>query len=235
MKNILKIALIVLALGLAFIIFKSVQGMVDFGKEKMIRYANVAAQLEDVANTQKLYKNYYGEYTDSMDSLKQFLNEGKILIVNRRDTSRYVYDARKRIDVMKNFTIFDTIISPTSVKDSILGNRSVANFGKVVVGDKSFPVKMYASFADRIIGNDSTNIQRDHFFVGSIQKRDALYGLDEEMIEREMNDEKSPIKEDVIKVGSDSRPTLGGNWTADIDGVLRSLRIKENNAKLKNK
>lgn len=235
MKNIIKIALLLLALFLAFLIFRSVHGLVNFKEQKIVRYTDAVAQLEDVANAQRLFKGYYGEYTDNLDSLKDYVNNGKILMINRKDSSGYVYDARKRIDVMKSFTIIDTIISNTSVKDSIFGKRAMNNFGFVKVGEKNVPIQMYASFADRIVGNDSTNIQRDYFFKGWVDKKDVLAGLGDDYILREMNDETSEIKDDVIKVGSDKRPTLEGNWSSDIDIALKERRIKLDNARLNKK
>lgn len=233
MKNILKIVLLVLAVVLSYFIFKSVQGLVNFNKVKIERYADAVEQLEDVANAERLYKGYHGIYTDNLDSLKQFIDQGKIYIINRKDSSGYVYDARKRIDVMKSFTVLDTIVSPTSVKDSIFGNREMNNFGYVNVNGNNVPIQLWASFNDRIVGNDSTNIQRDHFFKAWVEKDKVLAGLGDDYIQREMNDETSPIKDEVIQVGSDRRPSLEGNWSSDIDVALKDRRIKESNKNLK--
>lgn len=229
MKNIIKIALLILAVFLSFMIYRSVDGLVKFKDKRVLRYADAAEQLQDIANAQRLYKSYYGEYTDNLDTLKNYVNQGKILMINRKDSSGYVYDERQRIDVMKSFTLIDTIILPTSVKDSIMGSRSVDNLGFVNIEDKKIPIEMYASFVDRIVGQDSTNIQRDHLFKASVNKRDVLAGLGEDYIDREMNDETSAIKADVIQVGSDRRPTLEGNWSSEIDAIIQDRRAKENN------
>lgn len=235
MKNILKIILLILAIVLSYFIFRSVQGLVNFNKQKIVRYTDAVAQLEDVANAQRLYKGYHGEYTDNLDSLKDYVKNGKILMINRKDSSGYVYDSRKRIDVMKSFTLIDTIVSGTSVKDSIFGHRAMENFGFVNVDGKNIPIEMYASFADRIVGNDSTNIQRDHFFKATIEKRKVLGGLGDDYIEREMNDETSAVKDEVLQVGSDTRPTLEGNWSSDIDMSLKERRRRMENARLNKK
>ncbi|MGI9525754.1 MAG: hypothetical protein ACR2MS_01445 [Weeksellaceae bacterium] len=229
MKNILKIVLLVLAVVLSYFIFKSVQGLVEFNKVKIQRYADAVEQLEDVANAERLYKGYHGKYTDNLDSLKQFIEQGKIYIINRTDSSGYVYDASKRIDVMKNFTVVDTIESKTSVKDSIFGSRGMQNFGYVPVNGKNVPIKLWTDFNDRVIGSDSTNIQRDYFFKAWIDKKDALGGLGEDYIARELDDETSPVKGDVIQVGSDRRPSLEGNWSSDIDVALKDRRMKAMN------
>lgn len=235
MKSILKVILVVTALGLAFLIYRSVQGFVDFNKEKMNRYATAVEQLQDLALAEKLYKVANGEYTASLDTLKNYINTAKVLNISRKDSSAYVFDRSKGIDVMKNFTIVDTIVSSVSVKDSIFGNRdfNYKNFGYVPVNDKKFPIELYASFNDRVVGNDSTNIQRDHFFMGSIDKAKVLDGLDEEMVSREIKDDKSPIKSDIIKVGSKSRPSLEGNWGTDIDVKIQEKRIKRMKSELK--
>ena len=83
MKNILKIVLLVLAVALSYLIFSSVSGLVDFNEEKIVRYANAVEQLEDVADAERLYKGYYGKYIDDLDSLKNYVVNGNILMINR--------------------------------------------------------------------------------------------------------------------------------------------------------
>ena len=235
MKNIFKVLLVVLAIVLSFFIYRSVSSYVEFNNEKMDRYAIAVEQLQDLALAEKLYKTYNGEYTDNLDSLKNYIETGKIYSITRKDSSAYVFDPNKRIEVMKNFTIIDTLVSPVSVKDSIFKRASsYDNFGYVPVNGQKFPIKLYASFNDRIVGNDSTNIQRDHFFMGSISKKNVLDGMEPELIQREINDEQSPIKSEDIKVGSDVRPSLEGNWGTEIDVLIKEKRIAESNAKLKN-
>ena len=226
MKNIIKIGLLLLAVFLSYMIFNEVNGLVNFKEQKIVRYTDAVAQLEDVANAQRLYKGFHGKYTDNLDTLKDYINNGKILMINRRDSSGYVR-GRGGIDVMKNFTITDTILSNTSVKDSIFGKRSLENFGYVNVDGKKLPIEMYASYADRIVGQDSTNIQRDHFFKAWVNKRDVLAGLGDNYIAREMEDETSQIKSDVIQVGSDTRPTLEGNWASELDATLKARRDRQ--------
>ena len=235
MKNIFKVLLVVLAVVLSFFIYRAVSSYVEFNREKVERYAVAVEQMQDLALAEKLYKIYNGEYTDNLDSLKNYIENGKIYNITRKDSSAYVFDPRKRIEVMKNFTIIDTLISPVSVKDSIFRNRdfNYKNFGYIPVNGKKFPIKLYASFNDRVIGNDSTNVQRDHFFMGTVDKKFALDGMDPELIQRELTDEQSPIKSEVIKVGSDTRPSLEGNWGTEIDVRIKEKRIAEANAKLK--
>lgn len=228
MKNIFKIVLLVTAIILGYLVYRSVDGFVDFHKQKMDRYVVAIEQLQDLALAEKLYKTYNGEYTNNLDSLKYFIKNGKIYNISRKDSSGYVRDARKNIDVMKNFTIIDTLISPVSVEDSIFGKRKSKfnDFGFVSVNGKKFPITLYASFNDRVVGEDSTNIQRDHFFMGSISKKDVLDGLDEELVKRELEDKTSPIDAEMIKVGSDTRPSLEGNWKTEVEVALAEKRNK---------
>ncbi len=233
MKNGLKIFLIITAIVLSYFIYNSVDSLVKFREKRTDRYVDAIGQLKDVANAEKLYLGAKGVYTDNLDSLKDYINNGKIYTISRKDSSAYVYDSKRRIDVMKNFTLFDTIVLNTSVKDSVFGGRKNAlkDFGFVVISDggttERIPIKMYASFNDRIVGEDSTNIQRDHFFKGSVLKKDVLRGLDSDMIAREVVDEQSPIKGDQLSVGSETRPSLEGNWGTDLDVLLREKRMGE--------
>ncbi len=233
MKNGLKIFLIITAIVLSYLIYNSVDSLVKFREDRTSRYVDVIGQLKDVANAERLYLGARGAYTDNLDSLKDYLQNGKIYTISRKDSSAYVYDSQRRIDVMKNFTIFDTIELKTSVMDSVFGKRKNAfkDFGYVMITEdgntERIPIKMYANYNDRIIGEDSTNIQRDFFFKGSVTKKDALRGLDSDMVAREIVDEQSPIKGEELSVGSDSRPSLEGNWGTDLDVLLREKRAGE--------
>lgn len=225
MRNIIKIVLLITAAILAFLIFRSVQTFVDFNNKKIVRYAIAAESLQDIANAQRLYLGSNGQYTDNLDSLKHFLEHGRIMTVRRRDSSAYVFDQRRRIDVMRDFTIFDTLYLDSSVKDSVFrGRDGMQNFGFVTIEGERIPVDMYASFSDRVVGGDSTNIQRDHFFKASVPKRKIFTGLEPSMIEREMTLQTAPVREEVISVGSEFRPTLEGNWSNEIDAALRMRR-----------
>lgn len=56
MKNILKVVLLITAVGLSYAVYRTVQGYVEFHKKKVDRYADAVEQLKDVALAENFIK-----------------------------------------------------------------------------------------------------------------------------------------------------------------------------------
>ena len=70
-------------IGLAFLLFRSINEPVKFQNELKQR-SNVAIdQLKDIRTLQVTYKDTYGHYAPVMDSLVDFYNNGKITIIRQ--------------------------------------------------------------------------------------------------------------------------------------------------------
>ena len=67
--------------GLAYLLYSNIMKPVNFNKEKANRQAVAVQRLKDIRTLQVAYKSVTGKFNSSIDSLKQFYENGKMEIV----------------------------------------------------------------------------------------------------------------------------------------------------------
>ena len=72
-----------LIIGLAFLLFRSINEPMKFQKELKLRQNVAVEQLKDIRTLQVTYRDTYGHYAPVMDSLIDFYNNGKITIMRQ--------------------------------------------------------------------------------------------------------------------------------------------------------
>ncbi len=72
-----------LIIGLAFLLFRSINEPMKFQKELKQREKVAVEQLKDIRTLQVTYRDTYGHYAPVMDSLIDFYNNGKITIMRQ--------------------------------------------------------------------------------------------------------------------------------------------------------
>ena len=83
MKNLLKVLLLVLAIVLVLTNVRSVLSPIDFKTERLKRDSVVIDRLVKIKDAEVQYYKAHGQYTDSFDSLLNFVKNEKIYIVNK--------------------------------------------------------------------------------------------------------------------------------------------------------
>lgn len=79
MKKVINILLGLCIIGLAYILYGSIMGPINFDKEKTIRDEAVKNRLIDIRTAQVEYNAQHGgQYTANMDSLIDFVKNGKV-------------------------------------------------------------------------------------------------------------------------------------------------------------
>ena len=73
MRTIIQILLAIVAVGLVFFIYKGIQDPIDFEKAKDSRYTLTIEKLKDIRKAQLAYKEVYGRFTGSWDTLVNFV------------------------------------------------------------------------------------------------------------------------------------------------------------------
>ena len=81
LKIVVEILLALVAVGLVYLIYASVMKPVKFNREKAHRTEVAVQRLKDIRTLEVAFKGVNGHFTDDIDSLKQFYNEGKMDIV----------------------------------------------------------------------------------------------------------------------------------------------------------
>ncbi len=80
-KIILQVALLAVIAALVYALYSSIMQPVKFGKEKTSREAVAVQRLKDIRTLQVAYKSVTGKFNSSIDSLKQFYENGQMEIV----------------------------------------------------------------------------------------------------------------------------------------------------------
>ena len=83
MKTVIQISLVIVALVLSFFIYKSIQRPIQFEKAKKIRYDATVEKLKDIRKAELAYKDVYGKFTGSWDTLINFIVHDSIITVRK--------------------------------------------------------------------------------------------------------------------------------------------------------
>ena len=81
MRTLFSLLFLALAFVLAFFLYKSIEEPIDFNNERVTRMDAVTTQLEEIRSAQELYREATGDFAGSFDTLKQVLQEGRMLNV----------------------------------------------------------------------------------------------------------------------------------------------------------
>jgi hypothetical protein len=83
MKTVLQILLFIVAVVLSYFIYQSVQEPIQFEKAKKARYDVTVERLKDIRKAQLAYKDVYGKFTGSWDTLLNFIMNESVITVRK--------------------------------------------------------------------------------------------------------------------------------------------------------
>lgn len=83
MKTVLQILLFIAAVIISFFIYKSVQRPIEFEKAKKVRYDVTVERLKDIRKAEIAYKEVYGKFTGSWDTLINFISNDSVITVRK--------------------------------------------------------------------------------------------------------------------------------------------------------
>lgn len=206
MKTIIQIVLWIVCIGLGYLIYKSVTGPIEFNKVKVERFADVVSNLKDIRNSQEAYKTVNGKYAKDFNSLISFVDTGKYVITQQRDSSYMEFDKVYQIDLLKEVKIIDTL-GFVSVKDSLFK------------GDDRFKTMMNVPGAP---GGEKFEMKADIIeksgykapvFEAKVEKSVILYDQPKDLLAKENSEiGVDEVNGSVIKVGSLEEVSTSGNW-----------------------
>ncbi len=209
LKPVINITLWILIFVLGYITFMSVYKEIQFNQLKEKNYKVVIKQLIDIRNAQLGYKEVKGEYAGNFNSLISFVENGKIPITQRRDST--VLDKEKTklfggVETFKTITLTDTLGYYT-IKDSIFkGDTRYKKMMDVNVGKAGSKFTLKAGKLDNI-----------PVFEASIDKALILDGEEPYLIEKEKQAFSiAGVKGPTVKIGSMEEVNTNGNWGKDL-------------------
>jgi len=203
----LRIALGVVAVVLTYRIYRIIMEPIEFSALKEKRYTEVTNRLEQLREAQLVFKDEFGKYAANFDELIIFINEAKVDIHERKDTSFMAYDETYQQEMLQE-TVIDRVIGQTSAKEKMIAkNPSLfsEDFNPLTMRFVPFTndqveFEMATGFLDR----NGVRVQ-----VFEIKAPNSAFFADI------YDDYKGYIKNlriDALIVGSLTEPTLSGNW-----------------------
>jgi hypothetical protein len=197
MKNsIIKAVLAVVILVLGYLIFSSINKPVKFENTLNSRSEVIVSKLKDIRTAQNLFRNQYGRYTASFDTLIGFIQNGRIPEV------KLIPDP--------NDTTFTRSISDTigfiSIYDSIFAKK---NYGLEKLNEIPFSNGDYFSILAGQINKGGVDVA-----VFEVSARIETYtkDLDRQLIINRIKEIEDRSKFPGLKVGSMTDASTDGNW-----------------------
>lgn len=198
--------LIVVAVILGVLIYRSIMQPVRFQKEKDIRAEVLVQKMKDIRTVQQAYKKAYGRFISSPDSLLLFLENGEIpyvkMIGTVPDSLTEEEAVEKGIVSRETFKENAFIVLFPQVKDkaSFLGNMMKVPFNK-----SGKTIQMEAGFI-------SKSGYQVPVFEAKVPFGDLLEGMDEQLVGNEIAIAEKYNRYPGIKVGSMTEAITEGNW-----------------------
>ena len=207
MKKLIQIALGIVIVVLIYFIWESIQTPIRFNKEKDQRYAATIQQLKDIRTAQIAYKDEYGKFTASFDTLIDFIKYDSMKLVRAEGSVSDELLAQgwtEAIAVQEGLIVRDTI--RIAIKDTLFPeNFNADELCKVpFTENNSFEM----ATANLIVSKLNVKV-----FEAKVSNNILLHGMDRQLVinlnERMKNQNNFPG----VKVGDIVEPNNNaGNW-----------------------
>ena len=209
MKTVLQIFLFLVAVVIGYLIYQSVQHPIEFDKAKKVRYDATIAKLKDIRKAEIAYKDVYGKFTGSWDTLINFvLNDSVINIRKVGELTDSMIEAglSERKAVQMGLLIRDSV--RVSVLDAIF-NKNYDGKRLKYVPVPGEPSEFHLG-ATAVITGSGIGVP---VFEAKAHNNVILRGLDEQLIINLNDQARTNEKYPGLKVGSLTETiNNAGNW-----------------------
>jgi hypothetical protein len=206
MKLVFQIIYAVLILVLGFLLFDNIMEPIRFNRERNIRESATVDRLKDIRKAQISYKDKYGKFTGSFDTLITFIKTDSFELEKIVQVQPWNQDEISRADALKQGILRRSVIKE-SVRDSLYPPE-------YVVDDIRFIP--YAQGKEFIMGagevETGSQVKVEVFEAYALYD-DLLQGMDRQEVIN-YKDERYKITEfEGVKVGSlEEANNNAGNW-----------------------
>lgn len=220
---ILRIALGLASIFMAYRIYRIIMQPIEFEQIKTKRYLAVQENMEQLREAQLLYKEAYGMYADNVNFLEDFIAFDSVNVVVRKDSSFMYYDRVYQMDRNKDTVIFRVVGRVSALEklrqvNSDLFGEDLGTFMETE-GGYTYPVKNDAlEMLSQIPYNDETSFElatgevfRNGVKVPVFELTATHENIFHDVWGRYENLIKN-LRINGLIVGSLAEPTLSGNW-----------------------
>jgi len=205
MKIIIQIVLWIGSAVLAYLIYQSVTGPIQFAQVKQERYAKVISNLKDIRNSQEAYKTVNGKYANDFKALISFVDGGHYTITSQKDSSFMRYNKNFQIDMPVDTVVIDTL-GVRGIKDSIFGNDDRYKTMMNVPGASGKTFEMKSDIVDK--GGYKAPV-----FEAKVAKELILGDQPSDLVSREKaHISVEEVNGAYLSVGSLTQVSNSGNW-----------------------
>ena len=224
-RNIVCVLLFFVCCGLVYAIYSSIMQPVNFNKEKDYREEIAVQRLKDIRTLQVAYKGVHNRFVSTVDSLKEFYNNGEMSIimqVGSNDDSvavahtEAIKKANRKItsaDLLKLYQSGDknlvfSVETKVPVRDTLFNGRNdfCIDSLKYIPFSGKQPVEMEA-IIKQVSGVPVP------LFEAKMPYKKLLKGLDNQLRINLDAERRNQNKYDGLQVGSISAPNNNaGNW-----------------------
>ena len=225
LKIVIELVLLVAICGITYAIYRSIMKPVNFNKEKAHRETVAIQRLKDIRTLQVAFKSVNGKFTSTVDSLKNFYENGKMNIVlqvgsaddsiawahteavkkaNRKITPEKLYEMYLAGD---NNLVF-SIVTQIPVKDTLFTHREDFRIDSLATIPFSGgePVQMEA--VTRMVSGVPVPL-----FEARMPYKLLLKGMDDQLRINLDSERRDQNKYEGLQVGSVTAPNNNaGNW-----------------------
>lgn len=209
MRTVIQIVLLIVAVVLAYLIYQSIQRPIDFEKAKDARYDATIERLKDIRKAELAYKDVYGKFTGSWDTLINFVINDSVKNVRKfgeLTDSMIEANISERKAIQMGLIIRDTV--KESVQDAIFGKNFDPNQLKYIpVPDTTAEFHLGATI---ITTGSGIKVP---VFEAKAHNNVILRGLDRQLVINLNDQDRTNEKYPGLKVGSLTETiNNAGNW-----------------------
>ncbi|MFT4668947.1 MAG: hypothetical protein ACI840_000128 [Ulvibacter sp.] len=210
MKLVLQLLLWLVIIFLGWKLYNSVNGPVEFNKEKEVRYTKVIKNLKDIKAAEMAFNEITGKFSGNFDSLVRFIDTAQFANVERRDTSYADVAKNKAFGIDEGYFIEDIVLDTlgfTPVRDAIF--NSTDRYKTMM----NIPIDGVDAKFELQAGKLEKSGAIYSVFEAKISKDVILQGLDADLIVQEKQVVSvEGVNGPSIKVGSMTEVNTSGNW-----------------------
>jgi hypothetical protein len=206
MKTALQIILAIIIVVLGYLLYESIMQPIRFNRDRDIRIKAAIVKLKDIRELQVAYKDVYGKYTGSFDTLIGFYKNDSFIIDKLIPVASYNTDEiTEREAIKRGFIKVEK--TKIAVKDSILTPNYAINEIRIVPFTNNKEFTMAAGEVSTASGVKVKVFEAYTFY------EDLLRGLDEQLTINYIEEREKITKFRGLKVGSLEEATNNaGNW-----------------------
>lgn len=207
MKKIIQIALAVAIVVLAYLIWESIQNPIRFNKEKDTRYAATIQKLKDIRTAQNAYKDEYGKYTASFDTLINFIKTDSMKLVRAEGS---ISDELLAMGWTEEIAAKEGIITRDTMRIAIKDTLFAENFNADLLWKVPFTEDDSFEMATATLRVSNLNV---FVFEAKVLNDILLHGMDRQLVINLNDRMKNQNNFPGVKVGDVIEPNNNaGNW-----------------------